>query len=400
MNHLSRMLTAGGAEVQPLSLDMADAIQGQWVVPNLTRVGSTVYSGSAGETGQFFIHRVDGEVVNRTVLDDYESDDHNVPAVLELLDGRMMTAYATHSLRKWVRVRVSATANSDDWGAFTELATSENATYMQLARATGQARVWMLHRVGSSSLGNWAMRYTDDNGATWSSERNLCPNTYITSVVAEDGFSLRCYGYEHPVVGTDHDIRTFKIDLITGDVMNSAGTVYGNAIEGTGLPITLAEQHKAVDMVGATTVRMYEVGKFATAGILGSEFVDATGGTYYRYSSAATSGLFTRQAIATTGPAFYEASSNYFGGACFGTSLDEVYCARNLGNGVGLGRWELVRYVTTNGGASWQRAGVIRRAPNIIICRPQVGAGRLWWSEVSSYVSYTNFQSTLRSIPL
>lgn len=402
MNRLIRMMQ--GTSLQTLDID--NSIQGQWVNPNITlsTAGglSKIYVGTAGTGGQFKIARIDSTtlVAENTVLQTNEVDDHNVPAAIETNTGKIMTAYATHSLQPRVWTRLSASTNDDDWGAVRVLNASDTATYMQLARRAGQDRIWMLYRVGNSGAGNWAIRYTDDEGATWTSERNLAPNTYLFTTMDPDGIHLRCYGYEHPIVGTHHDIRYFRINLTNGDVLNSAGTVAGNAVTDTGLPIAEGEQHLIVDVSGSTTTRLYEAGKVGTPSILASEFINADSGTYYRYTYSTTTGLFTRQVVTTSGPAFFESTSSYFGGACFSEdSLDVVYCSRNLGGSVGLGGWELVRMETADSGATWTRAQVIRTTGNII-GRPQAKAGRLWWSEITDYPAYTDFESTVRSIAI
>jgi hypothetical protein len=400
MNGLLRMMQGSSLR----TLDIADAIQGQWVNPNITlsTAGSLskIYVGTAGTGGQFKVARIDSTtlVAENTVLQTNEVDDHNVPAVIETNTGKLMAAYATHSLQPRVWTRLSASTNDDDWGAVRTLNASDTATYMQLARRSGQGRIWMLYRVGNSSAGNWAIRYSDDEGATWAAERNLAPNTYLFTAMDPDGTHLRCFGYEHPVVGAHHDIRYFRINLANGDVVDSEGTVYGNVVDDTGLPITEAEQHLIVDVTDPTSTRLYECGKVGVPSILASEFTSSGGGTYYRYTYDTATGLFTRQAVTTSGPAFFESTSNYFGGACFAEdSLDVVYCARNIGTAVGLGGWELVRMETADGGATWTNAETIRTTGNII-ARPQVKAGRLWWSEVTDYPAYTDFEASVRSI--
>lgn len=388
-------------------LSIVSSMQGQWVQPNVTRSTSggvdRIYAGAAGTTGQFRVAKIDTateEILATTTLQTNESDDHNVPAIIETNSGKILTKYATHSLQLRSWNRLSASVNSDDWGSIVDTASSDTTTYMQLARLAGQARIFAFYRVGDSALGAWVSRYSDDEGATWSAEVNLCPNTYITTMMDPDGVHLRCYGYQHPLAGSDHDIYYFRINLSNGDVIDSGGSVKGNILTPTGLPILESEQHKAVDVSGSTTTRMYDVGKIGVPSILASEFVDQDGGNYYRYKYDTPGGVFTRQLICSSGPAFYANTSDYFGGCCFDeTNLDIVYCARNLGASVGVGSWELVKMQTFDGGVRWSRRGVIRATANII-ARPYVRAGRLWWNEPTSYSSYTNFASSVRSLRL
>jgi hypothetical protein len=388
-------------------LNVVNSMQGQWVNPNVVRSTGggvdRIYAGAAGTSGQFRVAKIDtltGELLATTTLQSNETDDHNVPAVIEANSGKILTKYATHSLQLKSWNRLSASVNSDDWGSIIETASSDTTTYMQLARRAGQARVFAFYRVGDSSVGAWVSRYSDDEGATWSSEVNLAPNTYMTTTMDADGVHLRCVAYDHPLAGSDHDIYYFRINLSNGDVLNSDGTVHGNILTPTSLPIIRTEQHKIVDVSGSTTTRLYDVGRIGDPAILASEFVDQDAGNYYRYKFDTTTGLFTKQLICSSGPAFFAGTSDYFDGCCFDeTNLDIVYVARNLGASVGVGSHELVKMQTFDGGVNWSRRGVIR-ASSSIIARPYDRAGRLWWNEASSYVSYTNFAATVRSMKI
>jgi hypothetical protein len=387
------------------TINLLDCIQGQWVAPNIIRStaggGDKIFVGLAGEDGDFRVSMIDSVTFaeSSTVLSTGTPDDHNVPALIETLSGQIMAAYATHSLHTFVRTRLSASVNSDDWGAVRTLTTSSTATYMQLARLAGEARIWMLYRIGSSTAGDWVMRYTDDDGVSWSTERLLAPNTYITSVMDPDGEHLRCFAYAHPLVGSNHDIYYFRVNLATGDVVDSQGTVLGNVVDNTGLPTTEVEQHKAVDVSGSTTTRMYDIAGFGVPALLASEFTNELQSTYYRYTYNSDTGLFTRSgAIATSGPAFFASTSDYFGGACFDPDdPDAVYVSRNLETDVGVGSWELVKYATADNGLTWQRVEVMVTSASILQ-RPYVKAGRLWWNQVPEYTQYTDFESSVRSM--
>lgn len=379
---------------------IANAIQGQWVVPNITRTAAADYVGSAGASGQVRVTRIERAtgIGASSLLTTREIDDHNVPAIIQCASGKMLASYCRHALETKMRYRVSASADSDNWAPAATFSTSAVATYCQLHRAEGSARIWILYRVGNSSVGDWCVRFTDDEGVTWSPERLLAPNTYVLSV--QVGNVIRCFAYDNPLLNSNHDIYYFQVDLATGDVTNAAGTLTANAVSGAGLPITRTQQQKIVDVSPPTSTRLYEASRSAAPAILISEFTsDAMQSTYCRYTYANATGLFNRSAVTASGPAFKLANA-YFGGACFDeTDSNVVYCARNLGPGEGVGSWELVRMETADNGATWTRAAVMHESANII-ARPQVRAGLLWFSEISKYVTYTNFTSSLQSIDL
>lgn len=376
-------------------------MQGQWVGPNILQTSGAIYAGYATRGGQFGVARTASiPTVTQVNLATREADDHNVPALIQTLTGKILAVYSRHAQVTTVYNKVSASNDAIDFGSERTFTASDVATYMHLFRLAGAARIWAMYRVGSSSGGTWGIRYTDDEGATWTAERTLCPNTYVTAVMDPDGVHVRCFAYDHPTLDTDHDIYYFRVNLATGDVIDSSGVSLGNADTGAGLPVTKSEEHKALDVSGSVLTRLYEAGRVSGAAFLASEFTDENSGTYYRYTYASAGAAFTRQAIATSGPAFFAGGSDYFGGAAFDeSSLDTVYVARNLGGSVGRGSWELVRMKTTDGGANWTRDAVITTSGNIL-ARPQVRAGRIWWLEISRYVDFNDFSGGLCSVAL
>lgn len=370
-------------------------MQGHWVWPNITDTGSYLYSGAAGQGGQFYVSRIvkSSDATNTTTLGTREIDDHNVPAIIKMPNSKMLAVYSRHGVASVQYLRISASNDSDDWGSETTLATTGFATYAQLAIVG--SRIWLAYRVADGGSGHWVTRYSDDNAATWSAEVNITSIPYL--IMRLVGSVWRCHMYEHPITGTDHDIYTFQINLSTGAVSDDNGNTLGNVLTDTGLPVTQAECHKVADVTGSTTTRLYDVAYDGTA-CLASEFVDSSAGTYYRYTYSTGTGLYTKSAICTSGPAFYIGTSNYFGSVCFDeASNNTVYAARNLGPSVGLGNWVLEKYTTSDGGASWQKVATIRRSTDII-CRPQHKGGRLWWSEITDYPAFTAFRGNLRYV--
>ena len=398
MNALMRMMMMSGSIAPANPVAAPGAIQGQWVWPNIIETTDNIYAGSAGEDGEFYVSRIIKSTNVSTVatLGTNESDDHNVPAVIELNSGKILTAYSRHGLVSELYVKRSASVDAADFGAVVTVTTSAEATYSQLLRVPGAVRVWLLYRIATSA-GQMAIRYSDDEGDTWSAEQILISLPYMIAAQVTSP-NVYCYAYEHPISGSDHDIYHFRINLTTGDVTDSVGTVYGNVSSATGLPITKAECHKAVDVTGSVSTRLYDAPRSGSPALIASEFTDEVVSTYYRYTYDTTTGLFIRQAVCSSGPVFYEGTSNYFGGACFDTaSQNTIYAARNLGPDVGVGNWVLEKYVTTDSGATWQKTQTVRRSTNII-CRPQVRAGRVWWSEVPYYPLFTAFASNVNFV--
>lgn len=389
MNALMRMMMAGGAPAFG-TVAAAGAMQGQWVHDPLAVIGSNIFVGSAGQGGQFYCSKITRatDAVNVTTLATREVDDHNWPAFFPRADGRIVAVYSRHGVVSSIYMRVSATANSDDWGTETTLATSGDATYAQVF--VNGSRTWLLYRVADGGSGHWVIRYSDDYGATWSAEVNLTTIPYLNARLS--GGILRVAMYEHPYAGSDHDIYGFRITLSTGSVTDDNGTVLGDVLADTGLPVTQAESHKLVDVTSGST-RMYDYSTDGTA-VLASEFPDSLSGTYYRYTYASATGLSTKVAICSSGPAFFASVSNYFASCCFKDGDNNtVYAARNMGPAVGIGNYVIEKYDLTSGAAV--KTATIHRSTNIL-CRLYHRDGRLFWSEVTSYPTFSSFRGDLK----
>jgi hypothetical protein len=110
-----------------------------------------------------------GETANFELYDQFQSDDHDVPALLLLADGRYLAVYSKHGNDSLSRYRVTErpgdistwqTERTFDWGAPT--------TYSNLHRLknAGEAagRIFNFSRTVANNP-NWS--YSDDEGETW-----------------------------------------------------------------------------------------------------------------------------------------------------------------------------------------------------------------------------------------
>ncbi|HQL08158.1 MAG TPA: BNR-4 repeat-containing protein [Lentisphaeria bacterium] len=391
MNALMRMSVAGGAPAFG-TVAAAGAMQGQWVYDITKQTTNNLFVGSAGQGGQFYCSKINRSTnaVNVTTLATREVDDHNVPAFIQQADGKIRALYSRHGIASVLYTRMSASADSDDWGTETTFATSGNATYAQ-AFVNG-TRTWLLYRVADAGSGHWVIRYSDDYGATWSAEVNLTEIPYLNARLS--GGILRIAMYEHPYAGSDHDIYGFRITLSTGAVADDNGASLGNVLTDTGLPVTQAESHKLVDVTSGST-RMYDYSVDGNS-VLASEFPDANSGTYYRYTYASATGLSTKLAICSSGPAFFASVSNYFASCCFKDGdVNTVYAARNMGPAVGVGNYVIEKYDLSSGAPV--KVATIHRSPNIL-CRLYHRDGRLFWSEVTSYPTFSSFRGDLKFV--
>lgn len=391
MTPLMRMMMAGGAPAFG-TVAAAGAMQGQWVYDITKQTTNNLFVGSAGQGGQFYCSKINRSTnaVNVTTLGTYEVDDHNVPSFIQQADGKIRAIYSRHGIASVLYTRLSASADSDDWGTETTFATSGLATYAQ-AFVNG-TRTWLLYRVADAGAGHWVIRYSDDYGATWSAEVNLTEIPYLNARLS--GGILRIAMYEHPYAGSDHSIYGFRIILSTGSVQDDNGVVLGDCLADTGLPVTQAESHKLVNITTGSS-RMYDYSLDGNT-VLASEFPDSLSGTYYRYTYASATGLDTKVPICSSGPAFFASVSDYFASCCVKDGdVNIVYAARNMGPGVGIGNYVIEKYDLSSGSAV--KVATIHRSSNIL-CRLYHRDGRLFWSEITSYPTFNTFRGDLKFV--
>lgn len=215
-----QIITSGGLAF----IDIADAIQGSATLPNITETAANYFVAYAGETGKFGVAKISkaDQSINLTTLRTQFVDDHNVAAIIQTNSGKMFAAWATHSSEKFFQCRLSATADSDDWGSVVQVTTSDFCSYMQLHRIPGTARIFAFYRGGNSSTGEWKARWSDDEGATWTAEVQFAKNVYIQSWPNIDGKTIECVGYDNPHLGSDHNVYHFMVNLETGDYSGMA----------------------------------------------------------------------------------------------------------------------------------------------------------------------------------
>lgn len=392
-----------GITTSPVQVS-ANGIQGQWVKPNIVRnkidvstSGDYTMFGSASSSGQFNVSkRLANGSITTVELAKNESDDHNVPGLLQLASGHWVAFWNRHSIngQNGIRYALTATPHGMDFGPMQIVAGVisgggvTNSSYSQMWLLG--SRIWAMYRTGNSSSGVWVIRYSDDNCTTWSTERTLTPTAYLDSSL--DGNTLHCVMYNHPVNQSKHNIWTFTVDLISGDV-SANGAVIGNVLTNTDLPVAEASARLAVNITTGTS-RLFGQSKNGEY-VYAMTMASATDiGTYIRYKRTA-SGLYEAQVVSTAGYAFMGGGQAYFGGICH-LDNNTVLCAVNKGSSVGVGSWALEQWKTTNGGTTWTLEGTIKTSTNII-ARPQAMDDQIFWSSVSVYTSYTSWTSTMEA---
>lgn len=391
-----------------VNLEVFNAVQGWWAHPVVASFSDDYadasYVGFASRMGDWGVVRIDNATGkhNRTVFGNDTIDDHNVPSIAQLPDGRIIVAYSKHATEAKVYTRTSRSSNLDDWGDEVEITTSANATYASIRVVDDYLQLW--YRTGVSSAGQWIVRYmtiTINNpllASQWGSERTAYNSEYLGFV--EHGSAAgtwRVMNTQHPVSGSDHNIYYTFIQK-GGTVRKPGGTTLGNIITDTGLPVTDAEGLEAVSNGGGgtDTTRLLAVGENSDdlPACLYARFTTDGGGSdgvYYMGNYDTSSTPFDELSLGPAGiPIDSPVTSFYFGGACFNTDdKTKVYVCREAS-----GTWTLEELTITSDLLSYSSSTLASSSNKL--ARPYYDNGRVFYSEFTSYISYSSWIGNLK----
>ncbi len=104
----------------------------------------------------------------------FEADDHNVPAILPLSDGRLLTVYSKHNTDSLIRYRISKGTNAREWEPEHSTIGSGGVCYSNLhflkSDNNGNGRIYDFYR-GAGRLPYYV--FSDDQGEHWQTGYNL-----------------------------------------------------------------------------------------------------------------------------------------------------------------------------------------------------------------------------------
>ena len=405
-----QVVVGGGDNVSRLSsFEIPRACQGHWALPNCLNIdgGNKAYVGYAGEDGEYGVALVDfvAGSIKSVVIDKAESDDHNVPSFCLTTGAKnVIAAYATHSLRPVMHVAPDAFAGAAEFRGRQPVTGSDIVTYNQIHKSIGADGVpwlYLFYRTGNSDTGRWNVRVSKTDGATWEAEVPLIDAEYIYTALNGSGTSIRIYAYEHPIVGTDHDIFYCQLDTVSGNLTLPGSVTVANSniyTVGSALPMATSALMKAVDITAGTSRLFNAAGPSAgtVPALLACEFDSAgsaTNGAYYRYVYASAGALFTKKLICQSGGPFFQGSSWYYPGVCFAHgSQDTVYVCRREGS-----TYYLDKMVTTDAGNTWTTTNLVT-SQNRLVRPTHLQSGYVVYTEFSRYDAYTDFDATLKFV--
>lgn len=338
-----------------------------------------------------------------------EIDDHNNGALV-IEPGKppilLYTRHGTETKLKWRRGPLPIEQDPD----LTALASASEQT---LTAAGGvsyasahvhNGKIYVLFRDAASDW-RWSLTTSTDWGATFSTPARAFAHGYQFYTASQlRGNRLRVATSSHPVNLSPPDQRVYycEIDLDTGDVELSDGTVLGN-LDGTNLPI----QIDTLDVVGEPpaghSTWAYDVSDAPEPEVVWSSFDPANlaATSTYHYSRR-SGGVWAQRPIVAAGNKFTESNSEpYLGGVQMPTDSPGgvVYVSREDG-----GVWFVERRETADQGETWVRTVLDASTARLVRAWPVESRGgtsvhEVIANQITRFVSFNNMESTVRPVP-
>jgi len=318
--------------------------------------------------------------VQRFPLWAFEADDHNTPAMLIPENKPPIVIGTRHDMDNVVRMKIGTSPHElSTLGETVELDFGRSVSYAQIMwdRANQLA-------VFARAADGWYCKRSTDYGKTWGPAFRFYGLGYGT--FRQVGFTIYYAATTHPTSVPNNAIRCFKINIVSGEITNYAGTVIDNLWTMTsviaGNSMTYARQSYDTD-AGHNTNRVFDVG--VDGSVLAMRFHKdnpGAGGMIGVYRAKNTGAApsssqpvddpnrgWTFEPIIHSGvPALYYVSS-YVGGAQFAGDANSVWIAHEKN-----GTWTLEKFVKT--GSTWSSAEVrLVRNDGRKLARPQVPLG-------------------------
>lgn len=369
-------------------------------------------AGAAPDSGDVKVTTFDlerDEHVGTFVLhENFEQDDHDVPAFYVRPDERVLSVYQKHYEQDSSRIyyRISKPNNTMNWEAEQTISRGDSnaVTYANLYYLPAEGRLYNFFRDGPTFQPTYI--YSTDHGSTWTTGRKLI----------DDGLEERNRPY---VRYCSNYLDTIYLSFTEAHPRNLETSIYFAAFRGgtfyhvDGTLIKDLEQDGPLTPQEAT--RIYagggEAGRAWTSSIrLDPEgrpviaYSVHLGGDDHRYRYARWDGRrWHDHEIAFAGDNLYPEEEDYTGLVTVDPSnVDVVYLSSDVdpetGDSVGTGAYEIYRGATTDFGATWHFEAITSnsQADNIRpIVPPSEGDYRavLWMR--GDYRTYTDYDTDI-----
>lgn len=345
----------------------------------------------------------------RFILDTgFQVDDHNVPGLVILSDGRLMAFWSEHGSEDVIYHRTATEAGSiNEWGPTATITTNIGTGITYPKPVLLGSRLWLFYRLG---VGTQGYIYSDDEGATWTTAKRLFsahPDDSTTPYVNLHGSDTRIdflISNGHPSDAfTGVSMFHFWMDA-DGDLYETDGTLISAIADvstTTGLRATDITQ--VFDGTGGVESWGWDLALDASGNPVAvfASFEDIDNHTY-RYArwngTAWVVSIITSDGggeIDHTG-----IQPNYSGGiAVLPSDATVVFTSRPVD-----GQWEIERWTTDDDGATWTATTSITSASYSKQVRPTTPTGHYdgcpevaWMS--GRYASYLDYRTKLLRWP-
>lgn len=333
--------------------------------------------------------------------DRLQRDDHANPSLLMRADGRLMVFYSPHSGTKMYYRIADNVEDISSWGPEKTIPPnppgSSNYTYpnpVQLSAENG--RIFLFWRGGN----NPTYSTSGDGGGTWATAKTLFSvpgqRPYV-KVVSNDRDEIHFTLTDgHPRNAPNNNVYHFYYK--SGGFYRSNGTFIKSVSQ---LPLLLSEFTRVYDAAsGGSKAWTWDIALDAT-GKPAITYANFPTDTDHRYRYARWDGTAWRNHEVTRGGSFIAnpTEPNYSGGIVLdGKNPNIVYLSRQVGSA-----WEVERWTTTTGGASWTSQAITANSGSTKNVRPFVPRNHadalsvVWMS--GSYPFYTTYDTGLKGYP-
>jgi len=347
-----------------------------WTRPRATRIGGKLFVGAIEAGGGIVAAMIDlaTGAMQRTTLAQFEDDDHNNPALVAEAGRPLICFYSRHDAPEGLRYRVSEGAlDPSAWGDERLLTFGGSTTYAQVHNSGGE-----LHLFTRVDETRWGWRLSSDWATSWTPARDFLAfdtdqQVYMATALLADGRTLRVAVSGHPKEYEQrplHDVWACQIDLLTGIVSTSTGTVLGNLRTGEDMPLRQSQLDLVQRTTSDRTVNLFDV---SSGPVFEISFVSkikddrSTRDTRYHVASW-REGAWRTETLVGAGSKFgYIDAGFYVGGTAFAehSTGGEVFLSREE-----AGLWHLQRWTRSDDGR-WAGADLVTPGTTRIV-RPWV----------------------------
>jgi len=357
------------------------------------------YFGTVTQAGDVQINSYNhntGELASFTLKAALQVDDHASPAILVRNDGKLIVFYSAHN-GSTIYYRISTNAEDiSAWDSEQSIAPQASHSYPIAVQLSGESnKIYLFFRGGPSGYVNrWYYVTSTDGGINWSSATLLfeqgtsAQHQYLK--ITSDANKIYFTHSGHPVNETT---SIYFFYYYNGAYYKDDGTEIVS-----GLPLGRDDISLVYDATAGGNYKAWIWDIVVSAGTYYIVFAHFASDTDHRYDYARWTGsAWDVHEITTAGTYIDGAGQQYYSG---GISLDPedpdtVYLSRQISS-----QWEIQKWVTPDGGTSWDDPVNITSSSSSKNVRPVVVKNHapeiivLWM--YGTYTSYTNYDTVIK----